>query len=270
MLNLKHMRNLYSVSGQLGLDPADTLRWMWSYYGSRLSRGKTHPSRIFQIKIRHGVKATLNIRANGCDWRLVEEIFAEGGYTAEARNSKRILDLGGNIGLASVFFAKQFPEAQICCVEPIPDNLLILRKNIDDNMLDVRVIAAAVGVQDGRTQFSLSSDPRCHAASDSKVVVDPTGIKIDVDVISVPSLMRMMGWDEFDLLKIDIEGGEVEVLGGRPQWLTKVRYIIGEGHNGAGYTIDACRRDLEPMGFKVDLLKTMDGAWIFAARQISS
>jgi hypothetical protein len=66
---------------------------MWSYYGSRLSRGKTHPSRIFQIKIRHGLEATLNIRANGYDWQLVEEIFAEAGYTTEARNVKRSLDL---------------------------------------------------------------------------------------------------------------------------------------------------------------------------------
>jgi hypothetical protein len=48
-----------------------------------------------------------------------------------------------------------------------------------------------------------------------------------------------------------------------------VRYILGERHTGAGYTIDAHRRDLEPLGFKMDLLTTMDGAWIIAARQIS-
>lgn len=89
-------------------------------------------------------------------------------------------------------------------------------------------------------------------------------------VFCVPSLLQIMEWNEFDLLKIDIEGAEVEVLGGRPQWLTKIRYIVGEGHIGAGYTIDACKKDLEPMGFNVDLFKMTSGAWVFFARRISS
>jgi FkbM family methyltransferase len=242
---------------------------MWSYYGSRLPRTKTRQTGIIQIRTRRGLEARLNLRVNGCDCQVVKEIFAEGIYAVDTRNVRRILDLGGNIGLASVFLAKQYPQAQVCCVEPVPDNLLVLRRNIEDNQLPIRVVAAAVGARDGRTKFNLSSDPRQHAASDSKVIIEPTGTVIDADVISVPSLMRIMGWDEFDLLKVDIEGAEAEVLGGRPQWLAKVRYIIGEGHIGAGYTVDACRRDLEPLGFKVDVLKVMDGAWVFLARRIS-
>ena len=270
MLNLKYLRSQYSVAGRLGLSPADTLRWMWSYYASRLPGGNLRLSEVIRIRTRRGLEAILNLRTNGYDCRVVEEIFADGSYAIQAENVKRILDLGGNIGIASVFFAKQYPQAQVCCVEPIPSNLMVLRKNIEDNMLAVRVVAAAVGARDSRAKFNLSSDPRQHAAADSKVIVNSTGQEIDVEVISAPSLMRMMGWDEFDLLKIDIEGAEVEVLGGGPPWLAKVRYIIGEGHAGAGYTIDACRRDLEPLGFKVDLLKTMSGAWIFFARRGSS
>jgi FkbM family methyltransferase len=222
------------------------------------------------IKIRGGLAADLSIRPNGYDCFLVEEIFAEAVYDLDVGSVQKIVDLGGNIGLASVFLAKRYPEAQICCVEPIPDNIAVLQRNIEANKLSIRVVAAAVGPQDGRTHFELSSDPRQHAASDSKVVVEPTGRRLEVEVFSVPSLLKMMGWDEFDLLKIDIEGGEVEVLRGRPEWLRKVRYIIGEGHVGAGYTIGACRADLEPMGFEVKQIKLMEGAMLFGARRLSS
>jgi hypothetical protein len=90
---------------------------------------------------------------------------------------------------------------------------------------------------------------------------------IEVDVVSVPSLMALMGWEDIDLLKIDIEGGEKEVLAGNPAWLRKVRCIVGEGHLGVGYGVDACRRDLEPMGFRVEPVVENDGAWAFLARR---
>ena len=119
-----------------------------------------------------------------------------------------MVDLGGNIGLSSVFFAKQYPGAEICCVEPIPDNIALLRRNVEINHLQIRIVTAAVGAKDGKARFELSVDPRQHAVSDSKVIT-PGVRSVDVEVLSVPSLMRLMGWEEIDLLKIDIEGGEV-------------------------------------------------------------
>ncbi len=274
MLNLRHLRHLRSAGVQLGLNGPDSFRWLWSYYGSRLPGARSRSDHLLRIKIRAGLpiaaKTRISIRPNGYDCALVEEIFTENAYALETGSVRRIIDLGANIGLASLFLAKRYPDAQICCVEPIPDNLSVLRRNIEENKLSIRAIAAAVGARDGQTQFELSSDPRQHAASNSKVVVDRTGRKVDVDVISIPSLLRLMGWDEFDLLKIDIEGAEVEVFAGRPEWLRKVRYIIGEGHVGAGYTIEACRADLEPMGFKVDRIKSTEGAWLFGARRLPS
>jgi hypothetical protein len=74
-----------------------------------------------------------------------------------------------------------------------------------------------------------------------------------------------MGWNEIDLLKIDIEGGENDVLGEHPEWLRRVNTIVGEGHFGAEYDIDRCRRDLEPMGFSVIEISKNAGAMTFSA-----
>jgi FkbM family methyltransferase len=226
--------------------------------------GRAHEAKGTQIAVRDGGEAhRLIIRNNGYDWTVACEIFVRRIYRLDMTGTARILDLGGNIGLATLWFAWSFPGAQICAVEPIPDNLSVLKRNIELNGATATVVEAAVGPADGKARFALSLDPTQHSAS----AAGSTGRTVEVDVLSVPSLMALMGWEDVDLLKIDIEGGEKEVLGGRPSWLRKVRCIIGEGHFGVGYTIDVCRRDLEPMGFRVEQVAKSDGAMIFLARR---
>lgn len=41
-----------------------------------------------------------------------------------------ILDLGGNIGLSALWFAKQFPKARIFVLEPDAGNVKLLKQNL--------------------------------------------------------------------------------------------------------------------------------------------
>jgi len=267
MFSVRHLRNMLASARNLGLDLPDTYRWIWSYYASRLPRATARKASSARISLPNvaGSRCDLVIRNNGYDWMVVEEIFGNHAYPMDTgAPPETILDLGGNIGLGALWFACNYPNAQICSVEPIPDNLAILKRNVDLNGAKVRIVEAAAGLQDGTTRFSMSEDPRQHSTQISVLRTDKV---VDVAVISVPSLMSLMGWDRIDLLKIDIEGAERDVLGGRPSWLTQVGTIIGEGHLGVGYTIEACRADLEPMGFQVELLDTNDGAIVFLARR---
>jgi FkbM family methyltransferase len=207
------------------------------------------------------------IRANGFDWMVVQEIFQRDVYRVDLDNVQRILDLGGNIGLATVYFAGTYSGAQICTVEPVAENLAVLEQNLRLNGLAVKVVPAAVGTHDGKTSFQLSDDPRQYSSVGSQNQVAAVQRTVEVDLLSIPSLMDRMGWQELDLLKIDIEGGEKEVLAGQPSWLKKVRAIICEGHVGVGYSIDCARRDLEPMGFQLQILDQNSGAVLFFARR---
>jgi FkbM family methyltransferase len=252
----------------LQFSSADTIRWLWSYYGSRLPglRWLENTRHCVQIAVpdEAGKKRGLFIRNNGFDWDVVDELFLRHMYRVDLAGVTRILDLGGNIGLATVAFAWDHPQAEICTVEPIPDNLAVLRRNLELNRVPGRVVAGAVGPQDGQTRFTLSVDPRQHSAS---MATRPTGKTLDVQVFSIPTLMSMMGWQQIDLLKIDVEGAEREVLGGQPSWLKSVRCLIGEGHFEVGYTIEACRKDLEPLGFDVREIERNEGAMVFLARR---
>jgi FkbM family methyltransferase len=42
-----------------------------------------------------------------------------------------IIDCGGNIGLASIFFATKYPNARVICVEPDTSNYNMLARNIE-------------------------------------------------------------------------------------------------------------------------------------------
>ncbi len=268
MTRLSHLRRLCRSAKMLGLSLPDTFRWLWSYYASRLPGADSRATSRVEIGFRAGPAMDLRvqIRTNGIDYDVVEEIFARRAYKLDLENVRRVLDLGGNIGLASLFFASSYPGAQICTVEPIPSNLTILETNLKLNHVPARIVPGAAGGRDGRTSLVISRDPRRHSSETAGIGALATGT-IEVDMFSVPSLMKLMGWPDIDLLKIDIEGGETEVLGGRPAWLRKVRAIIGEGHVGVGYTIEACRTDLEPRGFQVRLLDQRPGAMLFVARR---
>ena len=227
---------MWSSARTLRLNLPDTGRWLWSYYASRLPGARD--ARCVQVAVLDGAgkKHRVLIRQNGYDWAVLEEVFIRDVYRVDLTNVKHILDLGGNIGLAALSFAWNFPDAQICTVEPMPENLAVLRRNVELNRAPVRVVAAAAGTNDGQARFNFSEDPRRHSKS---LVARPTERLVEVNVLSVPCLMKLMDWEDIDLLKIDIEGGEKDLLSGQPSWLKKVRCIIGEG---------ACRRGVHHRG----------------------
>jgi FkbM family methyltransferase len=269
MLNVGYLREMFSSAKVLGLGLGDTVRWLWCYYASRLPNARSRSDELVQLLLGSGVGKGLRlmIRTNGWDFRIVEEIFAQDAYHVNLDKVERVLDLGGNIGLAALFFAREYPSARVCTVEPIPDNLVLLERNLDLNRSPIEVVRAGIGVQDGKARFKISEDTAGHSRVGINMSVLPTGEQVEVDMLSVPSLMQRIGWRDIDLLKMDIEGSEAEVLGGRPAWLNQVRCIIGEGHFGVGYTIEVCRRDLEPMGFVVQELQRNEYSMVFLARR---
>jgi FkbM family methyltransferase len=143
-----------------------------------------------------------------------------------------ILDLGANIGLTSVYFAKRFPHAQIAAVEPVPTNLGLLRKNLELNGVVASVIAGAIDTADGRVFMDIEQkDYGCR-------VLDPNEAQwqrgIEVAAYSVPTLLRDLGWDRIGLLKVDIEGHERKLLARCESWMHLVDAMCIECHEGFG------------------------------------
>jgi len=139
------------------------------------------------------------------------EVFINGNYDMPAavrqsleglQRPLRVVDLGANIGLFGLSLLSQQPTAVITAVEPDPSNAAVLHRTIDANGRSDTwsVIEACAGTQDGVVPFRAGQFLESRIADDG----EPTVVR---DVF--PMLA------DADLIKMDIEGAELELLSDR-------------------------------------------------------
>lgn len=130
----------------------------------------------------------------------------------ESSAAPRILDVGANIGLATLFFQCHRPDARIVAMEPEPGSFERLRLCVDENRLD-RVTLLNEGLWTHDTRLAADHGFRdgqswAFALRESGPVRDDATIPVR----SLGSVLDAVGWEDVDLLKIDIEGAEARLL----------------------------------------------------------
>ena len=238
-------RSLWATGGRLGLHLLDRVKYALSYYLSRHRLLAMIAPARFILQLPGGIRVP--IRPNGVDYKTLGEIFGSRLYEMNGGGIKRVLDLGANIGVATLFFATRCPDAEFGCVEPFPGNQVLLRETIRLNRIRATVFEGAVGTNPGQADLHVGCDADMFSLTPGK----ESGQKLRVRQFDVPELLAALGWDEIDLLKIDIEGYEKTLFRDITHWLSRVRTIIGEAHGHVGYRIDDVRADLAPFGFLV-------------------
>lgn len=152
---------------------------------------------------------------------------------------KIIVDLGAHIGITSTYLSLKYPDAKIYAVEASTENFELLKNNTK-SFKNIECIHAAAYFEDGFVNFSnneLSYNQR----------ISKNGIS--TEAISIESLKTKFSLSDIDLMKIDIEGGEIELLSKNNSWLSSVENIIIEIHNP--YTATDLKKDLKPFGFNI-------------------
>ncbi len=143
---------------------------------------------------------------------------------------RTVLDLGANIGLASVLFLSQWPAANVLAVEPDPGNFAMLMRNLAPYGQRVRALQGAAWARSGELELSSTfGDGREWA----RAVQERTGDGERVRAFSMDELLGRMPGGRIDLLKIDIEGSESALFSGDTSWLERVRHIAIELHGPA-------------------------------------
>ena len=169
------------------------------------------------------------------------EIFVAGALDFRALSAApRILDCGGNVGLASLFFKRRFPAARITAYEADPALFAIMKTNLAANgASDVETVQAALWITNGRVTF------RAEGSDSGGIDGLPgtlAGASVDVpslrlhDVISQganPSRESDGPAERIDLLKLDIEGAEDAVLADCEPVLHRVGAIVMDLHEFA-------------------------------------
>ena len=140
---------------------------------------------------------------------------------------RRIVDGGANVGFASLYFKAAFPKAQIHAVEPHPHNAAAFRNNTDHLegiTLSQKALHHADHVKLQLTDEGFGSNGFMtrEGTSDHHVA--------EVETISIGGIQRAMGWAGIDLVKIDIEGGEMSLFQENLDWMDCTRFIVLEFH----------------------------------------
>ena len=182
------------------------------------------------------------------DLAMAYEILLAGAYEPPAAlpkiSPRRIVDVGANVGFSVVLWAKLFPVAEILAFEPHPEHLQQLYSHVLRNGLAHRVEVVGAAVSDRKARAHITSDD-----AESRVVDERTKASFP---ILVRDFFEEVGSDAIDLLKMDIEGGEFEILSDPRFASLQARTIVLEWHNTAR-TPDGrsfCETRLRTLGYR--------------------
>ena len=146
------------------------------------------------------------------------------------RPNDTVLDCGAHVGL----FTKEALAAgarSVVAIEPSPDNLVCLRRNLADEIADGRVLVSEKGVWDKEDVLTLHSVPGFSVADG--FVTDAEGEnQAQVPLTTIDRLVDELGLQSVDFIKMNIEGAEQKALSGARLTLSrfKPRLAISASH----------------------------------------
>ena len=153
-----------------------------------------------------------------------------------------VLDIGANIGNHSLFFALECGAKKVFAFEPVKYIFGILSKNIEINLLD-KVITPynmGVGAQKGRANIAEEHYGNCGMTS---LKTDNEG---NIEMCAIDDFHIE---DEVSLIKIDVEGFEVQVMKGALDTIKRFKpCIMVEAHQYDETIFDIIAM-LKPLGY---------------------
>ena len=177
----------------------------------------------------------LHLRDNFVDASTCEEFFSgEHNFIPPSLSPLQprvVYDIGANIGMATLYMAERFPNAKFFGFEPEPGNCEVCAANYA-NLPGARVFPWAVGSHSGTASFTFNAQDlrggRLH--SGCAPAAGAYTRRIEVRVVSLADLVTREHLDPPELLKIDVEGAELQVLQGMGPVANHVRRLLVETH----------------------------------------
>jgi FkbM family methyltransferase len=168
-----------------------------------------------------------------------------------------VVDAGANIGLFALFAHRQAPDVTVLAVEPMPPTVACLRRNFELHGVNGTIASVALSRCDGVVEMTFYPNSPASSSAYAHVMRQETVTRSLLAASEVPeslaaevldsrfettrhqcpqrtlsTLMREHGIEAIDLLKVDVEGSEVDVLDGieDDDW-PRIRQVVVEVHD---------------------------------------
>ncbi len=160
--------------------------------------------------------APLAIRSGTPDLLALAEVFNDNVLAVEMQATPlRILLLGAYAGYSAVNLAQRYPRAEILAVEPLADNVRLLRVN---TLAWPRIRVLHTAAWHSATRLAAMG----RGLADWSVRLADEGIDTYriLPALSVSDVLAEAGWDHADLIVCDVAGSETQIFADRLQsWI---------------------------------------------------
>jgi FkbM family methyltransferase len=169
------------------------------------------------------------MRALATDMYITRCIETYGEYSREewevlaqlVRPGMTVVEAGANIGVHTVPLARACAPGRLYAFEPQPAVCALLRQNLIANGLEnAEAVAAACGAHTGTAR--IPTPDYASPGNFGGISLSPGGDGIEVSVLAIDDLRL----DRLDLLKVDVEGAEVDVIRGATATIKRARPVI--------------------------------------------
>jgi FkbM family methyltransferase len=161
------------------------------------------------------------------------DLFADIARCFPAYAPGVVLDIGANIGQSALALAQRFPSADIYSLEPFPAVFAELQAKVAEYPR-IHCRNLACGAAPGSAFFRRDADPtmgRLEVCPEQDVAAPPVD-GTQVEVTTVDAFCGANGLERIGLLKIDTEGGDMDVLRGADGMLSAARIDFVEVEAG--------------------------------------
>ena len=148
------------------------------------------------------------------------------------QQSFRIIDAGANVGYTTIYFLNYLVNSVVACIEPDEQNVKMLNKNLSAFLEtgQVRIFQNGLMSQGNK---SIITNRDFRDGKDWSISVSESEVETSLKSITVEDIMNTMGWDEVEVLKIDIEGAERFVFDSNSglDYLNSIKILAIEIHD---------------------------------------
>lgn len=188
----------------------------------------------YKLEIVQGSRMYLHLHDTGISRELIMHKIREPASTKEIQRILRkgdiVMDIGANIGYYALMEARIVGEmGKIYAYEPVPNNVELLKKNIEVNHYEnIEVFSTALGDRDGTSEIHLSEQSNWHSMSD--LLTSDKVNKMPVEVLTVDKALENKDFPNF--IRMDVEGYEIKIIRGMESTLknSKLRRLFIELH----------------------------------------
>lgn len=165
--------------------------------------------------------------ASGNYWSGANELPVQMALTRFLKPGGIFYDIGSNIGFFALIAARLVgPSGKVVAVEPVPRNAETIRRNVARNgFSNVQVLEIALGSGAGMAELHVTRHPGGATLSTTDIPPDATGtIMVQVATLDELALTEKLGRPQ--LIKVDVEGTELDVLMGMTRTLAEFRPAV--------------------------------------------